>query len=267
MVPAVTAQMWIPVTMAEHVEPVGSNRVNGRSTGNTRLERRGQHWLWLKGRMKPGVTIAQVRTELDGIVERLGTEFPETMAKERVVVVPTKDVRINPDIDATIAPAGLLMVAAVGLVLIVACANLANLMLARAAGRRREIARARRVRRGALAPRAAAADREPDPRPARRGAGRAAGGRAFGARHARPAAAPDRPRAGGESRLARADVHARRRRRPPASCSGSSPRCVHRAPISSPRSRTRARVGAGGGVASGCATYSSWCRWRSRWCW
>ncbi len=140
MVPAVTAQMWIPATMAERVEPVGSNRVIGRSTGNTRLERRGQHWLWLKGRMKPGVTVAQVRAEMEGIVARLGEEFPETMAKERVVIVPTRDVRINPDIDATIAPAGLLMVAAVSLVLVVACANLANLMLARAAGRRREIA-------------------------------------------------------------------------------------------------------------------------------
>jgi predicted permease len=140
LIPAVTAQMWIPATMAEKVEPMGNQRVSGRSAGNTRFERRGQHWLRFKGRMKPGVTPAQVRAEFDGLVRRLGEAYPETMGKERIKVVPTRDVRINPDVDSTIAPAGLLLVAAVGLVLVVACANLANLMLARAAGRRREIA-------------------------------------------------------------------------------------------------------------------------------
>jgi predicted permease len=139
MVPAVTAQMWIPISMAEEVEPLGNQRTTGRSAGDTRFEQRGRHWLWLKGRMNSGVTPAQVRSEFETMVGRLATTYPETMSLERVAVVPTVDVRINPDADKTIAPVSFVLVGAVSLVLVVACANLANLMLARAAGRRREI--------------------------------------------------------------------------------------------------------------------------------
>ena len=139
MVPAVTSQMWLPVTMADEVEPLGNMRTSGRSTGENRFERRGQHWLWLKGRMKPGITPAQVRSEFENIATRLAAEHPETNALERVSVVPSVDVRINPDADKAIAPVGFVLVGAVSLVLVVACGNLANLMLARAAGRRREI--------------------------------------------------------------------------------------------------------------------------------
>lgn len=140
MFPAVTAQMWIPLSMVEQVEPMGAQRVVGGSQGATRMERRGFRFLWVKGRMKPGTSLAAVQSDLADIAGRLSGEYPETNEFERVRVYATDDVAFTPDVDRVVAPAGMVLLSAVGLVLLVTCANLANMLLARSASRRREVA-------------------------------------------------------------------------------------------------------------------------------
>jgi predicted permease len=99
------------------------------------LARRESHNLEVVARMKPGVTIERAQRDMDVIAKRLQHEYPVSNAKVGAVVVP---VRENFAGD-TATGLWVLQIAAV-LVLLIACSNLANLLLARAAGRRREIA-------------------------------------------------------------------------------------------------------------------------------
>ncbi len=99
------------------------------------LARRTRHYLEVVARMKPGVTPERAQRDMELIANRLQQQYPDTNANIGAVVVP---IRENFAGD-TATGLWVLQIAAV-LVLLIACSNLANLLLARAAGRRREIA-------------------------------------------------------------------------------------------------------------------------------
>jgi putative ABC transport system permease protein len=100
------------------------------------IDNRGGTFLQTIGRLKPGVTLAQAEAELNTIIARLAQQYPETEAgHQRVVLTPVAD-----HLFGNAKPALWALFAATGLLLLIAAANIANLLLARGTTRSREFA-------------------------------------------------------------------------------------------------------------------------------
>jgi predicted permease len=114
---------WLPLTF-------GPDRMNRTS-----------HWLiWVTGgaiaRLKPGVTIERARAELETIAARLSAQYPDTNKGWSVVVRPYASIVTSSDLRRSL----IVLIAAVCMVLLIGCVNVANVMLARALAREREVA-------------------------------------------------------------------------------------------------------------------------------
>jgi predicted permease len=113
-------EVYVPV--AQFTDPTFWDRSSGYSTKAI-------------GRLKPGVTVEQARADMDSVAQQLAAAYPVADKDTGITVMTLKDSMV-----AEIRPFLLLLMAAVGFVLLIACVNVANLSLARAMGRSREFA-------------------------------------------------------------------------------------------------------------------------------
>jgi len=100
----------------------------------TANDARGAHYISVVGRLKPGVTFRQAKAELEVIANQLAVQYPDPQKGWGIFMMPIQDYMVR-----DVKPVLYTLLGAVGCVLLIACANLANLLLARATARHREI--------------------------------------------------------------------------------------------------------------------------------
>jgi predicted permease len=121
--------VWVPLTMQPAAMPSMSQGV---------LRNRNAGWIEIFGRMKRDVRLVDARSELQLIAGRLAAAYPESNEHRSVDVIPSFG--IDPDDRAALEKFFGLLIGSVGILLLISCSNVVNLLLSRADSRRREIA-------------------------------------------------------------------------------------------------------------------------------
>jgi predicted permease len=129
-IPVMVTGLYVPLMMTGAVMPDASDQ----------FEQRGSRSMFVKARLNPGVSVEQANAELEAFAAGLAERFPDTNEKRVMTALRSGDVALHPIVDKALVPVAALLLGVVGLVLLIACANLASFLLARAEDRRKEIA-------------------------------------------------------------------------------------------------------------------------------
>ena len=139
MMRGLSCQVWVPSMMMPAVEA---------TAGDSLITSRGNKWLVLVGRLKPGTTIDQARARFELLTKDMQTAHPEewidregnSVSEQFVSVLAESETRVHPQLRESAYAAAALLFVIVNLVMLIACMNLASMLLARAVARRNEIA-------------------------------------------------------------------------------------------------------------------------------
>ncbi|MGH7463742.1 MAG: ABC transporter permease, partial [Longimicrobiales bacterium] len=104
------------------------------------LDRREDHWYQVKARLAPGTSVERARMSMNALALHLAEAWPDLNRGRDITVFANDEVRFHPDVDGSLRTAGAGLFTVAALVLLLACANLGNLLLVRGIGRRPEMA-------------------------------------------------------------------------------------------------------------------------------
>lgn len=105
-----------------------------------RMADRGYRGFFMLARLRPDVGFSEAAAALSAVTGSLGLEYPDTNTDRSAALYQAEDIRMHPMIDPALYPLSAFLMIVVALVLLVACSNLASLMLIRAGSRQRELA-------------------------------------------------------------------------------------------------------------------------------